>query len=195
MAPKKKKSQKLKIIQVEPIQPIRTLADNEFHYTVTEPKTGSRPQPLRVYINLNSLKKKKLMAGDFVLLSNTVSKLSTLSYAWPSLVAEDDLILISNITLKNLQLNDYSILTIEPLEQSPIDADVINLIPQRTYPTDTEFIIYLKEVLIDLEYCMDNQIFNCLNKKEYFYTIKLDTPNQIYKINRETKIRIKNNVY
>jgi AAA family ATPase len=189
---KKSKAQKSKT-EAKQILTIKTveLDKNEFNFSETEPRTGSRPQPLRVYINTKTMEMMKLSAGDFLLLGNGQYK--TLGYAWPTLVVSENCIQLSKITILNLQCSDSTTVKIDIFEEKPVDIPYLIVSSDVGRDIDSDFLIYLKEVLIDLEYCMNMQKFECFHQgKELIFTIHVAEPfkGKICRIRRYTQIRI-----
>jgi hypothetical protein len=134
MGKKKKSTPEMK----PEIQEIRK--ENEFHYEIISKFSLKRLHPLRVYFNVEDIKRLNLNIDDFIILDE-----KTLGIVWISTV-ECGCVQISENTLKNLEPKDLI-----SIKKTDLNVSTQNKITFQVLEdfegSDQDFIIYFKQVL------------------------------------------------
>ncbi|KAJ3253408.1 spermatogenesis associated protein 5 [Boothiomyces macroporosus] len=182
-AKKKKQTEKEKEVELK-------IPDDEYivQQTPIQPEK-TRPQPLRVYINIEDMKKLKLMTGDFIFVRNPHSDSRAFGIAWPSVAIHKSKIQIGKILIENAGLEPGSTARLEQCSiDRTTDLDLVRIKLNGKLPTDKSFPLYFKEVLIELEYTVNGQLFEISYSGNVFKANLFIDDGVIGRITRNTKI-------
>ncbi|KAI8893192.1 P-loop containing nucleoside triphosphate hydrolase protein, partial [Globomyces pollinis-pini] len=151
-----------------------------------------RPNPTRVYINLNAMETLNLNIGDFLIVESGNGK--TLGIAWPSLNVKLPFVTIPSPILDNLNIKENDVITINSNTNQLLNANSITLksLNNQDFKPDVTLTMYLKEVLMDIEYVMHLQIIQVeFNGQSQRFQIVADKyPNNVFRVIRTTDISI-----
>ncbi|KAJ3268675.1 spermatogenesis associated protein 5 [Terramyces sp. JEL0728] len=129
------------IVQQTPVQPEKT-----------------RPQPLRVYINIADMKRLDLATGDFIFVANSDNK--AFGIAWPSIAIQKSHLQMARTLVENAKLEPGNAAKIEIMDiQNPTDLESIKIQLNGPVPVDKSFALYAKELMVELEYTVDGQLY------------------------------------
>jgi SpoVK/Ycf46/Vps4 family AAA+-type ATPase len=188
-SPKSKKSTPKKKSITE--SPKKSIPPRDGSFAVEEliRQGNARPQPLHVYMNLEQMKQSGFKVSDFVYLDTEST--SSFGIIWPSVGTPFDTVQMTFHLLKNL--DDPKTVKVRHCATAAILADQIKLIPIDT-KVEESMEMYLKEVMIDLEFTIDGHLIECpVDGKSTWFRVELPKstkPDFIYQINRSTSIKI-----
>ena len=138
---------------------------------------GSRPQYLKAYLNPTDIAELKLCPGDFIFITKLLlitTDQKALGIVWPgsnllssSMHLDHSLFTYNLLDLEacsvlfdNISVSHQDVVKIEKIPLKPVHATsiTVNVLDQKILLNDSNFSLYIKEVLIDLEYTIHNQI-------------------------------------
>ncbi|KAJ3306995.1 spermatogenesis associated protein 5 [Kappamyces sp. JEL0829] len=157
--PTPKKNKKTKAESPKPTAIQRPpLALGAFYVTPTPPQPPSkRPQPLRVYLSADDMKEMNLFAGDLVWVSAGTNP--ALGIAWPSTVARCNM-QAAPVLLDNAALKQDDVAQVEKSRTPVQDLEMVHvcIVEPQGHAPDLSFSLYVKEILVDLEFAAHGQI-------------------------------------
>jgi AAA family ATPase len=152
-----------------------------------------RPQPLRVYMQLDEMKKAGFSVSDFVLLEHGLYR--SFGFIWPSMSTAAQTVQLGHGLLRNLHIElsmEPALVRVKSFSSKIQLAKEVQVVPKDSTSTSvTE--IYLKEVLIENQFVMNDQEIECLvDGISVWYTISVPEGNSdyIYQIKRETSVKL-----
>jgi AAA family ATPase len=163
-------------------------------YVVEEfiPQGNVRPQPLRVYLHLDQMKQAGFTISDFVVLEHGLYR--SFGLIWPSLSIPEQTVQLGHALLRNLRIDlnkePASVRVTSFASKMQLAKEVHALSRQNDKTTVTD--IYLKEVLIENQFVMNDQEIECMvDGISRWFTIIVPegSSDYIYKISRETCVK------